>query len=167
MNDRYYLEITYEEAQKAASKGQIPVGAVVVDEMGQILAKDHNRVNERNNRTAHAEMLTIFSALEQYDGRMAPTWSVYTTLEPCPMCLGTIIMTNIGRVVWAAPDDYIQTHQLMKAIPYLRKQKLKFGPSPYPDLKRKSGDLHRAYWVGRGQPEKTRPIIESSNQSDD
>ena len=98
--DKYMIE-AIEEAKKAASKGEVPIGAVVVRD-GEIIARDHNRMHELGDPTAHAEMLAIREAAKVMGGWRLVGCSMYVTVEPCSMCA--------GAMVWARIDDlYIGT----------------------------------------------------------
>ena len=104
MNDKYYMEIALEEAQKAFDEGEVPIGAVVVDDLGNIVSKAHNRRENDKNATYHAELMAIDSACGVMGGWRLHMCTLYVTLEPCPMCGGAIINSRIKRVVYAAQD---------------------------------------------------------------
>jgi tRNA(adenine34) deaminase len=163
MSHRYFLEEALKEATRAKEDGQIPVGAVIVNEDGEIIARAHNEVNRQNDRTAHAEMLAIREAVSTHNGEQARSWTIYITLEPCPMCLGAIVMSNIGAVVWAAPDVHIDTHKLLDVIPYFRAQTLSVVKNPYPDLEKKCREIHNGYWISNGRPDIVEPIADCGN----
>ena len=93
------------EAEQAAQHGDVPIGAVLVDTDGKVVAADHNRREELADPTAHAEMLVL-----QQAGRALGTWRLtgYTlvvTLEPCAMCAGAAVHARLDRIVYAAPDE--------------------------------------------------------------
>jgi len=92
------------EAEAAAKKGEIPVGAVVVCG-GRILARAHNSTEQLGDVTAHAEMLAITSASEALGGKFLDQCSMYVTLEPCPMCAGALQWSRIGKLVYGAADE--------------------------------------------------------------
>ena len=102
-NDELFMRVALSEAAKAAELGEIPVGAVIVKD-GEILCATHNLCEELHDATAHAERLAISEA-----GRLTGSWrlsdcTLYVTLEPCPMCMGAVINSRIGRIVYAAKD---------------------------------------------------------------
>src|SRR5579863_1717688 len=104
--DRFYLELALEETQLAGQEGTYPIGAVVVGPDGVVLSRGRNRVYSAGNYTAHAEVEAIRNAggtlmASSYRGKC----TLYTTLEPCLMCAGALLMATIVRVVWAANDD--------------------------------------------------------------
>lgn len=91
-----------EEARKAMDEDEVPVGAVVViDE--QIVARAHNQMEQNNDATAHAEILALQIASAKY-GRRLNQATIFTTLEPCPMCAGAIILARIKKLVYGADD---------------------------------------------------------------
>jgi tRNA(adenine34) deaminase len=92
-----------EEARKAASSGEVPVGAVVFRD-GAIIARAHNESVGRRDPTAHAELLAVQQALRQLQADRLDTCSLYVTLEPCAQCAGAIVLAKLGRVVFGAYD---------------------------------------------------------------
>lgn len=104
MNDKYYMQIALEEAQKAFEEGEVPIGAVVVDDLGKVVSRAHNRRENDKNATYHAELMAIDSACRTLGGWRLHACTLYVTLEPCPMCGGAIINSRIKRVVYAAKD---------------------------------------------------------------
>lgn len=93
-----------EQAQNAADKGEVPVGAVILAPDGQIIATAHNLTRTRNDPTAHAEILAIRKAAENLGQDRLEGCSLYVTLEPCAMCAGAISHARIKRVVYGAAD---------------------------------------------------------------
>lgn len=113
----------FEEAWAAFRNGSIPIGAVIADENGDIIIKEHNRANEPdtvNRHISHAEA----NALRRLDTVMYnPKKAVlYATMEPCPMCMGTAVMSNIKRLRFAAHDPYCGAVHLKDSDPYLQRQ---------------------------------------------
>jgi cytosine/creatinine deaminase len=110
-DDVYYMKEALKEAEKALNEGGIPIGAVLVEE-GSIIGKGHNRLLQNNSTILHAEMDCIESAgrLKGADYRKC---TLYTTLSPCEMCSGTIMLYKIPRVVMGenetlkGPEDYL------------------------------------------------------------
>ena len=93
-----------DEARAAAGHGDVPVGAVLVDGDGQIVAADHNRREERSDPTAHAEMLVIRAACAELELDRLEGFDLYVTLEPCAMCAAAIAAARIGRLYYGASD---------------------------------------------------------------
>lgn len=97
---RSFMDIALEEAQKAADRGEVPVGAVLVSPEGQVLARDGNRTRELRDVTAHAEVLVLRAGgAERYPG-----CDLYVTLEPCAMCAAAIGAARIRRLYYGAGD---------------------------------------------------------------
>jgi len=91
------------EAQKGFEKGEVPVGAVVVVD-GRVIARAHNLRESLIDPTAHAEILAIKKAAKKLGGWRLNKASVYTTLEPCPMCAGAIVHARVGELIYGADD---------------------------------------------------------------
>jgi tRNA(adenine34) deaminase len=92
------------EAEAAAARGEVPVGAALVDPAGHVIAADGNRTLERRDPTAHAEMLVIRAAAALTASERLPGCDLYVTLEPCPMCAAAIGFARIRRLYYGASD---------------------------------------------------------------
>ena len=102
-NDERFMREALREAQEAAEAGEIPIGAVVVWK-GRIIGRGHNMTERLHDTTAHAEMLAITAATEAMGGKYLNDCTLYVTVEPCPMCAGALAWSQIGRIVYGAPD---------------------------------------------------------------
>ena len=91
------------EALHAAEEGEIPIGAVIVGR-GRIIGRGHNMTETLHDATAHAEMIAITTATETIGGKYLNDCTLYVTVEPCPMCAGALNWSQIGRIVYGAPD---------------------------------------------------------------
>jgi tRNA(adenine34) deaminase len=160
MDHSIYLKQALKQAIKAQIEGQNPIGCVIIDENGKIIARAHNEVAKRNDRTAHAEMLAIKKANKYINGENIRKWTLYTTMEPCLMCMGTIIMAHIGIVVWGTNDVLIKAHTILNTNPYLRTRKLVTIACPDTELEKQCRTIHEEYWISHGRPDAIRPIIE-------
>ncbi len=99
------MALALQQAQQAALAGEVPIGAVLADADGIILASAHNLVEANNDATAHAELLVIKTALQQVHNKRLPAGcSLYVTLEPCAMCAGALSLARVTRLVFAADD---------------------------------------------------------------
>ena len=98
------MELAIKEAIKAREKQEVPVGAVIVDKNGNIIAKAHNLVETRNDATCHAEKLVIEKALTITGNRYLNNYDIWVTLEPCIMCASIIRQTRIRRLYYGAED---------------------------------------------------------------
>ncbi|MCC5973521.1 MAG: nucleoside deaminase [Rubellimicrobium sp.] len=101
---RSHMEVALAEARAAAARGEVPVGAVVVDPAGRIVAQAGNRVRELSDPTAHAEILAIRAACAAAGFERLGGHDLYVTLEPCPMCAAAISFARIGRLYYGAQD---------------------------------------------------------------
>ncbi len=98
------MRLALEQAQKAALIGEIPVGAILVNGEGQMIAETHNLCETKKNPLAHAEILAINEACQRLEKKWLSDCTLYVTLEPCPMCTGALIHARIGRIVYSARD---------------------------------------------------------------
>ena len=98
------MRLALEEADLAAAHGDVPVGAVVVSAEGVVLAREHNRREQRSDATAHAELLALRQATLGLPGWRLEGTTVYVTLEPCAMCAGALVNARIARLVFGASD---------------------------------------------------------------
>jgi tRNA(adenine34) deaminase len=104
MNDRNYMNLALEQALKAQQLDEVPVGAVVVDRKGCIIGYGHNQTITQSDPSAHAEMLALRSAAKKTGNYRLSGATLYTTIEPCIMCMGAVIHARLSRVVFGAPD---------------------------------------------------------------
>jgi tRNA(Arg) A34 adenosine deaminase TadA len=99
-----FMSLALEQARLAAARGEVPIGAVLVDAAGQVLAAAGNRTEELNDPSAHAEILAIRMAGDVLRSPRLPECDLYVTLEPCPMCAQAISFARIRRLYFGAPD---------------------------------------------------------------
>ncbi len=102
--DARMMEAALQEARQAMDQNEIPIGAVVAKD-GKIVGRGHNMTEALGDVTAHAEMIAITSAANTLGGKYLPDCTLYVTVEPCMMCAGAIGWSQIGRIVYGAPDD--------------------------------------------------------------
>jgi tRNA(adenine34) deaminase len=102
--DLPYMDRALALAQGAATVGEVPVGAVIVDPSGKIVGEAANAPIGLRDPTAHAEILAIRAACETQGNYRLPGHTLYVTLEPCTMCAAAIANARIARVVYAASD---------------------------------------------------------------
>lgn len=112
MSESFLIDLTSEahfmgealrQARRAASLGEVPIGAIIVRE-GQILARAHNQVESLRDATAHAEMLAITQAESVLDDWRLEECDLYVTKEPCPMCAGALVHARVRRVIFGCHD---------------------------------------------------------------
>jgi tRNA(adenine34) deaminase len=103
LDDSYFMKQALMEASLAARQNEVPVGAVIVCS-NRIIARDHNRTEQLNDPTAHAEMLAITSATHTLGSKYLTDCTLYVTVEPCVMCAGAIAWSQLSALVYGAPD---------------------------------------------------------------
>lgn len=103
MNSENYMKLALDEAAKAAIEGEVPVGAVIVKD-GEIISVARNNREATGDATGHAELLAIREACTRLGGWHLEDCELYVTLEPCPMCMGAIINSRLGKVTYGAKD---------------------------------------------------------------
>ena len=104
MRDEDYMREALGEAQAASERGEVPVGAVIVNDKGQIIARTGNASISICDPTAHAEILAMRDAAYQSQNYRLSGMTLYVTLEPCTMCAGAISNARLARVVYGASD---------------------------------------------------------------
>ena len=104
MEFKSHMSLALEEARAAAQRGEVPVGAVLVDPQGRVLAQAGNRTRALNDPTAHAEMLVIREGCRVLGSERLTGCDLYVTLEPCPMCAQAISAARVARLYYGAAD---------------------------------------------------------------
>ena len=99
------MQLALEQAQLAYQQQEVPIGAVLVDAEGHILAKAYNQTLQLNDPTAHAEIIALRQAAQRIDNHRLLQTTLYVTLEPCAMCAGALIQARVARLVYAALDS--------------------------------------------------------------
>ena len=98
-----WMQVALKQAQMAFEQGEVPIGAVIVHN-GQVIASAHNEREQKNDPTAHAEVLVIQRAAKVLGSWRLTDATLYVTLEPCPMCAGAIMQSRIMQLVYGAMD---------------------------------------------------------------
>ena len=99
------MRLALEQAELAGMRDEIPIGAIVVDETGAIIAAAGNSRDELIDPTAHAEVLALRAAAQVRGDRLLTGCTIYVTLEPCPMCAGAVVMSRVDRLVFGAWNE--------------------------------------------------------------
>lgn len=157
LSDYEYLVLALEEADQAFIEGTYPIGAVIVDEGGDVVSKGRNRVFSECDPTAHAEVDAIRRAgkhLLDLDRKrfVKNNLTLYTTCEPCPMCSCTILMSGIKRIVWAADDEEYGGLRRFKEGPHFIHMfdTLSCVAAPYLDLENRQRAMLAKWNISRG-----------------
>jgi len=104
LDDVKYMRQALEQARMAGRKGEVPVGAVLVDKKGQILARAGNMSMKQCDPTAHAEILALRQGAKKIGNYRLTGTTLYVTIEPCSMCAGAILLARVKRLVYGARD---------------------------------------------------------------
>ncbi|MEM7720505.1 MAG: nucleoside deaminase [Pseudomonadota bacterium] len=104
MGVQSHMDLALSEARAAATRGEVPVGAVLVDKAGRVIAATGNRMRELADPTAHAEMLAIREGARTLGSERLTGCNLFVTLEPCPMCAAAISAARIARLYYGASD---------------------------------------------------------------
>jgi tRNA(adenine34) deaminase len=105
MRNEEFMRLALEQAGLAAARGEIPIGAIVVDETGAVIAAAGNSRDELIDPTAHAEVLALRAAGLVRGDRILSGCTIFVTLEPCPMCAGAVVMSRVDRLVFGAWNE--------------------------------------------------------------
>jgi len=111
--DKRWMSFAIDEASKARSSDEVPIGACIVDEVGELLAAAFNRTITDRDPTAHAEILVLRMAAELIGNYRLTGTTIYTTIEPCAMCAGAMVNARVKRLVYGAADERfgaVKTH---------------------------------------------------------
>lgn len=150
----YYMQDALQQARKAFQKNEIPIGAVVVDPQGKVIARAYNRVEKEHSQACHAEVLAIAKAGKRLNNwRLTDCW-LYVTLEPCGMCMCLALLSRLKGVVYGATSP-VFGHQLDKYRPFWVNQSEKFDITLVPGIgAQESADLLKRFF--HNQREKSR-----------
>lgn len=104
MTDHEFMELALQEALQASQAGEVPVGAVLVQD-GEVVARDHNRPISLNDPTAHAEILVLRAGAARIGNYRLSGCELYVTIEPCLMCAGAMVQSRVSRLIFGARDE--------------------------------------------------------------
>ncbi len=104
MNDEFFMKEALREAQKAFEKDEVPIGAVAVYK-SQIIGRGHNQTEGLKDPTAHAEILAITAAANALSSWRLNDVEMFTTVEPCIMCAGALVLARVKRIIFGARDE--------------------------------------------------------------
>ncbi len=103
-NDLFFMDLAYKQARKAFALNEVPIGAVLVDKAGVVLARGYNQVEKKHTQLAHAEISVLGKAVKKnMNWRLSGT-TIYVTVQPCLMCLGALYLSRVSRVVYGIPS---------------------------------------------------------------
>jgi tRNA(adenine34) deaminase len=117
-DDAFWMRQALEQAKLAAANGEIPIGAVLVDKTGELVASGHNQPIGAHDPTAHAEIIVLREAARRLNNYRLPDTSLYVTIEPCVMCVGALVHARVARVIYGAREPKTgaieSAHQLLE-----------------------------------------------------
>jgi tRNA(adenine34) deaminase len=116
----FFMQEALKEAEEAGKRGDRPIGAVIVHNR-TIISRGSNRINTMDSELAHAE-INAMNLCASYLRKYARECILYTTVEPCMMCLSTISLANIRNVVFAVEDKYLDMSHFINSNPYIKKR---------------------------------------------
>lgn len=144
----YYMRLALQQAGRAAEAHEVPVGALLVDAEGGVLAADHNRTITCLDPTAHAEMLVLRAAAQRIGNYRLLQTTLYATIEPCVMCMGAVIHARVAAVVYGAPD--LRWGAAGSLYDFAADRRLNHHPEVIADVEREAcADLIRAFMRAR------------------
>jgi tRNA(adenine34) deaminase len=142
------MSLALGEARAAAAAGDVPVGAVVTDASGRVVGAAHNRREQDNDPTAHAEMLALRAAAATLRTWRLDGCTLVVTLEPCTMCAGAAVLARVARVVFAADDPKAGAAGSLWDV--VRDRRLNHRPEVVSGvLEQECADLLRAWFAER------------------
>jgi tRNA(adenine34) deaminase len=143
-----YMDLALDEARAAAVRGEVPVGAIIVNGAGEVLASAGNRTRELSDPTAHAEVLAIRAACATLKSERLPGCDLYVTLEPCPLCAAAISFARVRRLYFGALDA--KSGAVESGPRFFNQPVCHHVPEVYGGLAAtEAGALLRTFFVGR------------------
>ena len=156
LDHRKYLEMALENGRLAGEEGSTPVGVVIVDQEGTVVSSDRNRMVPLGDPTAHAEIVAIRAAGPRLMPAAGGSYVLYTSGEPCLMCVGAVMLAPITTVVWAAGPIVVAGSAYDAVVRAQfnpeRLAKLEVVREPVPELRVKSRKLLHDFFVAHGDP---------------
>lgn len=119
LDHEHFMREALDEAAQAGLSGEIPIGAVIVYN-GKIIGRGRARHNERHSEIAHAELNALLGAEKVIHDHIHDGIILYTSVEPCVMCLGAVVMSDVDHIVFALYDENIHPEQML-AMPFVRR----------------------------------------------
>ena len=105
-SDKENMRLAILEAMQAYKEGEVPIGAVLAEnESGILVCKNHNRIEQMQDSTAHAEILVLREAFKKLKRRRLANCTLYVTVEPCAMCAGALVLSRVDRLVYGVTDS--------------------------------------------------------------
>jgi tRNA(adenine34) deaminase len=149
--DEHFMRLALREAERALEHEDVPIGAVVVRESGEVIGSAHNERERRQDPTAHAEIIALREAAQALGSWRVLDAALYVTLEPCAMCAGAIVLARVPRVIYGAEDP--KAGACGSVLDVLADPRLNHRPQVQGGvLARECGELLRSFFATRRQP---------------
>jgi tRNA(Arg) A34 adenosine deaminase TadA len=153
---RTYLQIAIDQARLAADEGSTPVGSVIIDPAGEVVSVDRNRMIPLGDPTAHAEIMAIRSAGQRLMPSAGGSYTLYSSGEPCLMCVGIVLLSPITTLVWAAGPIVVAGSAFDAVVRSgynaARLQTLEVIREPDPESRLESRRILHDFFVAHGDP---------------
>ena len=130
MDDLFFMHLAYQQASKAYDHDEVPVGAVLVDVDGKIIARAFNQVEKKKMQLAHAEMILLAKACKKMNSWRLSGLTLYVTVQPCMMCLGALYLSRVSRVVFGV--ESVKFGMSAQANGIYKNLKMKIEHLPHP-----------------------------------
>lgn len=158
MNDKESLHLAMEEAQQACKRGDFPVGTVLLKQGSFLIGHESNSIYSSKGYIHHAEMKLLIRSQQYLWNNTVPT-TLYSTLEPCIMCMGAAVINHVTRIVWLIDDNWAGgTHSYFFESDFLRSKKtelLRFQDT----LLRREAIKMLSFWLSNNRPEMLEKIL--------
>lgn len=142
-----YMALAFAEAEAAAKRGEVPIGAVIV-RGSEIVGRAGNRTRELNDATAHAEVLAIREASEKFGSERLTGHDLYVTLEPCTMCAAAISFSRLRRLYFGAVDD--KGGAVVSGVRFFAAPTCHHAPDVYPGISEtRSAEILKGFFKDR------------------
>ena len=105
LKDEHFMQVALDAARLAVENDEVPIGACIIDENGNVLAVSGNRTRTDCDPTAHAEIVVLREAAKKIGNYRLTECSVYTTIEPCAMCAGALVQARVKRLIYGSADE--------------------------------------------------------------
>lgn len=115
--DHTFMTMARGLARRSLSRGEVPVGAVVVDEHGMVIGRGYNLMEAKGTQQAHAELRAMSAAVKKRGGWRLDGCTLYVTLEPCAQCLGSALLSRVACIVYGAPSPQFGATTAFKSLP--------------------------------------------------
>lgn len=158
VTDEYWMSQALEQARLAAEKDEVPVGAVLVNEIAELISEGHNQPISANDPTAHAEIIVLREAARKLNNYRLPGTTLYVTLEPCTMCVGALVQARVKRIVYGAVEP--KTGAIESAHRLFKEGKFNHTPDISGGVKKEeSSSLLSQFFEQKRQQKKNKPQL--------